>query len=300
MKAIKGYLLIAAAASFWGIAGTIAKYLFNRDIDPLIIVQTRVTFSCILLFVFFALFRREILLIKRKDFMPLALLGIIGIAGSNFFHYVAMDLTNVATAILLQYTAPIFVVLYSWIFHRERLYTTKVLALVFSVLGCFLAVGGGGTANFEVNPVGIILAVSSAIAFAFLSIYGRSLSFRYPTWMVLLYALFFASLFWLVVNPPWVIMNQQYSSNDWGIFLGFAVLSILIPYSLYLHGLRQILSSRAVITSTLEPIVAVTTAYVFLGEIPTPVQMIGALLVLMAIGLLQVRREETLVQVAER
>ncbi len=74
------------------------------------------------------------------------------------------------------------------------------------------------------------------------------------------YTLLFASAFWVVINPPWEIVEAHYELKDWMIFLVFAVILILIPYTLYFHGMKHILSSRAIITSTLELIVAVATA----------------------------------------
>lgn len=303
MRALKGYLLIAMAASFWGIAGTAAKYLFVRNVDPLIIVQARVTFSCLLLFLYFSLFRREYLRVTRKDLVSFAVLGILGVAGSNFFYYYAIDLiplSGIATAILLQYTAPIFVILYARIFQREPFHAAKVLALLLCVVGCFLAVGGGRVSDFVVNAIGILFGLGASICFAFFTIYGRASSFRYPTWTVLLYTLLFASAFWLVVNPAWVVLKQQYALTEWLIFASFSLISILIPYTLYLDGLKHILSSRAIITSTLEPIVAVATAYFFLGELLSPLQIFGAVLVLSGIAMLQIRREEALVRTSGR
>jgi len=294
VKELKGPLLIAAAACFWGVSGTAAKYLFIRHIDPLILVQTRVSFSCAVLLFFFALFRREYLRIAPRDLFPFALLGILGIAGSNFFYYYAIDRTNVATGILLQYTAPILVVLYARIVQGEALTTVKLGSLVFSVVGCFLAVSGGDVLLIVVNYPGIFAALASAVSFSFLTIYGKASSLRYPTWTVLFYTLFFASVFWLFVNPPWVIARAGYEPLDWLTFFGIAVISILIPYGLYLHGLRSILSTRAVITSTLEPVIAIASAFVFLDEILMPLQIVGAVLVLSAVSLLQVRRESPL------
>jgi len=106
----------------------------------------------------------------------------------------------------------------------------------------------------------LLSTLAAALSFAFFNIYGRTSSLRYPTWTVLLYTLLFASAFWVDVNPPWEIVEAHYELKDWMIFLVLAVILILIPYTLYFHGMKHILSSRAIITSTLELIVAVATA----------------------------------------
>jgi drug/metabolite transporter (DMT)-like permease len=70
------------------------------------------------------------------------------------------------------------------------------------------------------------------------------------------------------------------------------MVSVLIPNLMFAAGLRHVVPSRAVITSTLEPVVAIVTAALFVGEEVGVVQVIGALLVITAIVLLQLKREE--------
>jgi drug/metabolite transporter (DMT)-like permease len=68
--------------------------------------------------------------------------------------------------------------------------------------------------------------------------------------------------------------------------------SVLIPNLLFTAGLRYVVPSRAIITSTLEPVVAIVTAAMVVGETVGAVQMLGSLLVILAIILLQWKREE--------
>jgi len=103
------YFLILGAATFWGISATVARYLITRQFDTLLLVQMRITLSCVLLLPFFLIYRPELLRVKRADLFDFALLGIVGAAGSNFTYYFAIQETNVATAILMQYLAPVLV-----------------------------------------------------------------------------------------------------------------------------------------------------------------------------------------------
>ena len=73
--------------------------------------------------------------------------------------------------------------------------------------------------------------------------------------------------------------------------------SILVPHSLYFAGMQYVVASRAIITSTLEPVVAMASAAVFLTEGLHPVQVVGALMVVSTILLLQVRREEERIRI---
>ncbi|MBI5021411.1 MAG: EamA family transporter [Ignavibacteriales bacterium] len=292
MKSLKGYLLILAATTFWGIAATIAKFLFTHDVDTLTLVQLRMTFSCIALLSYFAIFKRHFLKVQFKDFYKFAMLGILGAAGSNFTYYFTIASTNVSTAILLQYLAPLLVLLYAVITREEKITLIKITASVVSLVGCYFAVVGKDFSIISINQLGLLMGIASAFCWGFTNIWLKRLLKRYNVWTCLVYAFLFASIFWAIINPPWIILSAGYSLETWGIFFGFAMISILIPHSLYFSGMRYLTASRAIITATFEPIVAIISAYFIVHEVLSAVQIAGAVLVLLAIGILQLKQEE--------
>ena len=292
MRDVKGYLMIMAAAIFWGCSATAAKFLLNQHVETILIVQTRVTFSALLLLLFYLIFKPHFLRVKFRDLWRFALLGVVGVAGANFTYYFTIKESTVATAIILQYTAPLLVMAYTTIRGEEKFTLLKLVAAAISLAGCFLAVGAFDTSVLRLSAIGLISGIGSMISFSFLNIYTRHVLQRYNVWTMTFYAIAFASLFWLLVNPPWSIIAQSPSREAWGGLVVLAIISILIPHLLYFAGMQHVVASRAVITSTLEPVVAMVSAAVFLAELLHPVQIIGAVLVIAAILLLQLRKEE--------
>ncbi|MBI5475951.1 MAG: EamA family transporter [Ignavibacteriales bacterium] len=292
MKSIKGYLFILAATTFWGIAATIAKFLFTHNVDTLTLVQLRMTFSCIVLLIYFLIFKPHLLRVRIRDLYKFALLGILGAAGSNFTYYYTIAATNVATAILLQYLAPLIVLFYAIISREEKITAIKTTAGMVSLGGCYLAVAGKDFSIITINNIGMLTGFASAFCWAFTNIWLKRLLKQYNVWTSLVYAFLFASLFWCIINPPWNIFSAGYDTKTWGIFFGFAMISILIPHSLYFSGMRYLTASRGIITATFEPIVAIVSAYFILNEILNPFQIFGAVMVLAAIGILQLKQEE--------
>jgi drug/metabolite transporter (DMT)-like permease len=292
MKSIRGYLLILGAATFWGISATVARYLITREFDTLLLVQMRITLSCVLLLPFFLLYRPELLRVKRGDLFDFALLGIVGAAGSNFTYYFAIQETNVATAILMQYLAPVLVLLYAAITKEERVTFIKVAAGAASLAGCFLAIAGKDLSIIRISGWGLASGLGSAFCWAFTNVWLRRLLKNYHVWTCILYSFIFASVFWLFINPPWVIFDGHVSADTWAVLLLIAVISVLIPHSLYFSGIRYLTASRAIITATFEPVIAIITAAIFVGEVPGTVQAIGAVLVLSAIAILQIKHED--------
>ena len=291
MKELRGYAMVASGAFLWGCAATAAKLLLARDVDTVLLVQTRVTFSVVIMACVLALFRRDLLRVKARDLWRMALLGVVGIAGANYTYYVVIKEASVAVAILLQYTAPLFVMAYAAFTREEELTAAKVAAALLALAGCYCAVGGFGAASGL--PAGALaIGICAAICFAFMTVFTRHLLARYSIWTVTLYGFGFASLFWLVVNPPWRVVAESPSGETWLGLFGLALISVLFPYSLFFAGLRHVVPSRAIIISTLEPVTAIVTAAIVAGEKFAFLQGAGATMVLGAIVMLQLRREK--------
>lgn len=291
MKHLQGYIMVAAAACFWGASATLAKFLLNNRLDTLLLVQTRATFSAIVLGVVLAVTAPHLFKVRAADLWRFALLGIFGLAGANFTYYVTIRESSVATAITIQYTAPLFVMAYEVFANEEQFSGAKLTAAILSLAGCFLAVTGLDLGTMRISSLGIITGVGSIFTFAFLTIFIRHLLAQYSMWTVTFYYIACASMFWLVVAPP--VGMVSLSGHNWTFLFVLAMVSVLIPNALYSAGLRYLVPSRAVITSTLEPVIAIVTASMVLGEVLSPVQSLGAALVIAAIILLQVRREKT-------
>jgi drug/metabolite transporter (DMT)-like permease len=294
MNRFRGYLFILGAAIFWGVSATAARYLITLRFDTLLLVQMRITLSCLILLPVFLVVRPRLLRIAPKDLPDFALLGIVGVAGSNFTYYFAIQETNVATAILLQYLAPVLVLAWAASSREEKLTPVKAGAAAVSLAGCFLAISGGDPGAVRLSPAGLAAGLGSAFCWAFTNVWLKRMVRRYDVWTCVIWSFIFASVFWLFVNPPWVIAAAGYGADVWLVLLLVAVISVLIPHSLYFSGVHHLSASRAIITATFEPVVAIATAAFFVEEIPGPVQAAGAVMVLGAIALLQIRHEAEL------
>lgn len=233
----------------------------------------------------------------RKEAFRCMLLGLGGLVGSNFFYYYAIEKTSVATAIILQYIAPVWVLLYMVTRGLQRATAKRVIAVVLAVLGSALAIGAvsiNAEAPFfhvlglKLNLLGVIAAELAAISFAFYNIYGHGLLEHHPRSKVLVYALLGAALFWIVVNPPWKIVEAGYTGSQWWFMVAFAISSMLLPFSCYFSGLQHLDATRAIVTSCLEPVFAIVMAAMFVSETVGAVQVIGIALVLAATVLIQV------------
>ena len=295
---LRGYFYISAAALFWGIAATLGRAAFTgkllagaalRPIDPLILSQARATFSLAILLPILLLRRSwSDLAVPRRDMVRLGLLGICGVAASNYFYYLGIQRTNVATAIILQYTAPVWVLVYSIARGGQRPSARRTIAVACSVFGCALAVGFVGASGLHLDTIGVTAATLAAFCFSFYNIGGHGVLARYDRWLVLVWVLVWASAFWLVANPPWKVIAAHYGREQWIFMLVFALISVLGPFSCYFAGLQYLDPTRAVVVSCLEPVFSIVLAASVLGEVLRPLQTLGISIVLAAIVMIQI------------
>src|ERR1700752_4068973 len=163
---LRGYAYIASATFLWGIAATLGRAAFTgrwlpsgkalQPIDPLILSQSRTTISfLVLLPILWARRGTARLRLPVGDLGRIVLLGVLGVAASNYFYYLAIQRTNVATAIILQYTAPVWVLLYAVARGSQKLTVRRLSAVGLAMAGISLVIGivGGG---FRLDKVGLM------------------------------------------------------------------------------------------------------------------------------------------------
>jgi len=285
--AVVSYLYAICAATLWGIAGTVAKYLFIRGVTPIVLTQVRQTLSFVVLLAFFLIVRRDLARIRLRDVPYLASLGIAGLAMVQICYYTSVSKIQVAAAILLEYMAPVLILVYAATFMKEKITLAKFGALVLAVTGCSLVAGIYNVDFLKLNLTGVVWGLLSAVFFAFYTLYGQAGLGKYNAMTLFAYASCFGAVLWWVVNPPSSFFAVKYSGSTWLAFLFIAVFGTILPYVLYFKSLECLEASRVSITSTLEPVMAGAVAFLFIGETMDFLQMTGGVLVIAAIILLQ-------------
>ena len=233
------------------------------------------------------LFRdKRLLKISLGDLPFFLVMGVFGLAFTQFAYYSAIQFLSVGFAVLLQYLAPLWILMFERFFLKMPFTLSKILALILALLGCsMISLQTPGNGRF--GGLGLALGIVSGVCFASYGLMSQRALKTHRDMTILFYSMLFTALFWGISGAnSWMPPSQIESYKIWMI-LYVAAFGTIIPYFLFILALKHLEASRVGIITTLEPVVAAVIAWIYLGERLTLLQILGGLSVLMAIVILQ-------------
>ena len=274
---------VAAAAFLWALAAVVARRLFDDGVDPLELVEARAVLSAVGLALIPSLWRGP-----RGGLRQAVVLG-LAIALVNAAYYLAIERLAVAVAIVLQYTGPAFLVGWTALVERRPPGRDVVASLVLAFAGVVLVSEVLGGEIGELDLLGILFGVAAAILFATYTLQSERAERRFGAVGALARAFAVAAVFWIVVQVPQGWPHALFEADHIAsvVFVGLG--GTLAPFLLYIWAIGHLRSERAVIAATLEPLFAGLIAWVWLDQVLGPLQLAGAVLILVAVTTLQTR-----------
>lgn len=286
-----GYLAVMTAAACWGTSGIFIQLIMTQiDIPAAALAFWRDTaaflaFSCIS-----GMFRRrEELRIQKSDRIWLILMGF----SLGLFHVswnLGIFLNGPAITTVQQAAMPVIVILVARIVWQEVFTVRKIAAVTLIATGTILVSGLISSVRNEVTTAGIAAGFSVPATYAAWSIFGKQLSGRYAPEVVLTYAFGIAALvllpFQFFVASPLPVPPQT-----WLCFAGLIGLSTVAGFFAFTFGLKHLPAGVATVLVMSEILFVSVYAYSLWGEMMTPIESFGALLVICGVVALLQRRK---------
>ena len=296
-----GYAMVATAATLFAVNGSVSKVVLDSGLSSLELAQIRATCAALGLLAFLVVFARARLRVGRRELLFLVAFGVVGVAVVQWLYFVAIHNLPVGVALLIEFTAPLFVALFARFVYREHIRRRIWVAVILCIAG--LAIVVEVWAGIAFSTVGVTAAVGGAFGLtAYLLMAERERRQRDPV-SLSFYGFLFAAALWAVVQPlwefPWDVLADtvslqgnfsEHSAPMW-LLVGFVVvIGTMVTFSLLTGALRHISATRASIVATLEPVMATVVAWLWLEETFGPTQLIGGAVVLGGIFLAQSAR----------
>jgi len=292
-KAVIGSMLIIIAGCFWGSMGIFVRRLGTYGFSSIQIVSIRVTLAAVIFALVLFVKDRKGFKISFKD-IPLFLgLGLGSILFFTVCYFTAIKMMPLSTAAILLYTSPIWIMLMSILFFREKLDGRKLIALFLAFVGCILVSGISGE---RMSLTGLLVGLGSGIGYGLYSILGKIALRKYSPYTVTAYTFMFAAVGSWIICRPADMLNKFSSSEDIGFLMLFcfvtALITAVIPFLAYTLGLERVEASKAGIIATIEPMVATLIGMFVYSEPLTIMSGAGVLLILSAVIVLNLKQKK--------
>ena len=261
----RGRWLILSAALLWSLAGVFIKFL---DLHPLTIVFYRSLFASL---VFVPFLRRQ-----QFQFNRAILVSVLSYTAAISAFVAANKLTTAANAIVLQYTAPVFVFLFTrWVW-GEKISRLNSFALTVAMVGvAIISLDSAG----EPEMAGVLLALLSGVLFAVYMINLQRTKNVQPIYLTWLNNLVCALLLLMVVRTRLALSLDQ--------ALTLAVMGAVqlgMPYFLFSKGLETVSLQEASLIALIEPVLNPLWVALVVGEIPSAATLVGGTVILFGLG----------------
>ncbi|MFQ6094744.1 MAG: DMT family transporter [Candidatus Bathyarchaeia archaeon] len=266
---------VAAAAVIWGSNGVIVNWV---PLNPYVIAFFRVLFASLFLLPLLLLTQRREMVEAAKAWRSMLFLGALLSLGWGFL-FQSMKLIAITNAVLLNYTAPIFVALLAPLFLKERIERITILALATSMVGMIMISYQQDLQASSLNLSGVAFGLFASLAYACFIILSKKVVVNHSTQAVALCA-YSASMVFL--SPSLIGVNLSMDLASWILLVVLGVCNTAFAVTIYLNGLRSIEAQKAVIFTYLEPVSTAVFGYLFLAQQPTLRIFIGGFLIVFA------------------
>ena len=284
-----GAVMYLVAAFLFALNGSVAKAQIEAGLSPAEVTEVRTIGCALILLIYILIVNPGSLKVRRAEIPFLLLFGVLAYALTPFLFFLSVELLPVAIAALLAFLAPVLVALWLRYVKHEAVGWSIWLSLVLVVGGLILVsqVWSGMT----LNPLGVFFGLLTAAALAAYLILGEEGARRRDVMSLAFWGFAIATITWSILAPwwnfPWNLLTTTTSLFDgavtgipvWSLVIVMIAISV-IPFVLVLMSLQRIGAQRGGILGTTEPLWAALLAFILLGEVLSPIQGLGGLVVL--------------------
>ncbi|MFL5625277.1 MAG: DMT family transporter, partial [Ktedonobacteraceae bacterium] len=281
------WLLLITANVLWAASYVAAKFAL-LDTSVNIMLALRMGISALILLPFLIVGRKQLQL-NRKSLVQLLILALIGFVINKLLEYGGLALTTASDVALLITSESIFTAALSWLILRERFKPLTGFALLLGFFGVYLIVersllpnipSGGGVWRI----VGDLLVVLALLVEAFYTVRGKSLLIKYSPLLITAASIVVSMIFWTPV-AAWEIISTGWHPIGlvaWLSIAWLAVLSTVVAYLAWFHGLAHVSGSSAASTLFIQPLLGTFLAIVLLHDQLTPMTIVGGILIIVS------------------
>jgi len=291
-----GLFLVITGALFWGVGGTVSQKLFQQyEIDVNWLVTTRLLIAGILLLTvqFFWKDRSQVFGAwkNRKTAVQLIIFGLFGMLAVQYTYMASIKYGNAAVATLLQYLAPVMIIIYLILRKQSVLTRQDLLTASLALGGCYFLLTNGSISDLSVPAPAIVWGVLSGLALAFYTLYAVPLLKQYDSLVIIGWAMVIGGFTLSFIHPPWQMEFTGLTIDAYLSLVFVIIFGTMIAFWFYIESLQSLSPKETSLLGSLEPLAAVLTTVFWLKEPFGFFQWIGAACIIGMIILLALNKK---------
>lgn len=269
---INPYFALILATVIWGSAGVFIKYL---NLPPTTIAFFRLFVPAIILYTYFKIKRANLFKDSLKLIFLVSSIEVI----SFLFYFISYKNTSIANAVTILYTWPIFAVIFSVIFLKERISARNIFALLLAFVGVVMVYLGSTVSFSDKDFIGITSMLISAALSGITILIFKKLSDRHNNFEMIFYQNFMGA----IVFFPFLFINKPFpTTGQFVVGFIYAILIGLLAYIPYYFGLKHLKASVVSLISYLEVVSGILFGVLLLHETLTLNIIAGAVLIIVS------------------
>lgn len=294
---MRGIGIAALASTMWGISGTVLQLISQNLAIPatwMLSVRTLVT-GVILLVISAFMYGKRIFNVfqTRATTISVVTYAIFGLMANLLTFYYAIQRGNASAATILQYLSPLFIVLGGVVFLHRRPFRSDIIAFIIALVGVVLSITRGNITKLAIPLDSLLWGIGSGITAAFYVVLPQKAAEKNPPIVVLGWGTMIAGILFNLYRPFWV--NPPQISTTLVASVSTVVLfGTILPFGLLMEATKYAPSDVVSIMDALQPIVTSILSVIFFHLILNWVEILGIILVILAIYILQEGRRRKL------
>lgn len=277
---------------FWGATGPMMEWLLQKTaMTAEFMLAVRLTISGILILSIVAMQRKSVFSIwkNRNHSVQLLIFSVIGMVGLQFTFVKSIEVSNAIIATLLQFLAPIFIVIYTSIIGKVLPPSSQLIGIFGTLVGLFLLLTNGSVSGLLVSNEALVWGLLLGFTYAFYTLYPARLMAEVGVIIIIGWGMIIGGLIFSVTGQLW-------KTEQWLLLLDPVNVVIIIAtgilgsfaYILFLTSLKYISPVETSILSSIEPLTAMAISVVWLGATLYNWQYVGILLMLVFVAYLSI------------
>jgi drug/metabolite transporter (DMT)-like permease len=288
-RALTGYMMVICAALLFGLNAYFSRLLFDQGISPTTLVEFRMLIGGTCLVLALLCWKRSALKLPKHNWGTIIAFG-LSLAFVTYTYFVAISRLPFAIALVIQFSATSWMALGQALWLRRWPSPAISLSVVLTLGGVLLLTGLWQQQISGLDSIGLVFALLSLITYIIYLVIGRYAGRNLPALTSTTYGALVASLFWLIVQPPWSIPVSTWQPQHLMLIMLVGILGMAVPFSLMLAALRRLDATRVGLVGMLELVASSFIGYVLLGQTLTIWQILGCLLVLAGIVIISIEQ----------